>query len=1746
MSKNSVLEGAVAARYPSAGHGGGNTTAFSRAMMIVLGIMAAFVMSLTSVGLPHAVAQETSAQETSAPATGAIEVGELDQDLIEDLCKGDGDKDMSEADCAKKLEDKYKDKFDSDECKGKSKTECVETLLKKQKDDEEKSKAENSQAKEDDYSLYRLSSANTGLLFDALGMSASTSGDAGEDSNDDADSDADSKDGDTAPEPSGEATTEASSGMPADWANQLAKPANAGAFLGFCDKAATPGVCTQYYGSLTTKASTSYSYDTFEQFANAAANSSSVGLGDAGRAADGVWKYTMFGAALDGMGLSEPITGSDASNAQRKLMGNLMMAGFIVAGSIDAFFGLVIDALVKLNPFRLFFDAVRENSSTSYDIASGGAEGPLQGLSDFINTLYTGLLKLGWLGTIPIFIGVFALGVFMFRRFDNGSNFKKLVVRIFFLALGFTLLGSTYTATLESFQGTNGNSRDMNANKVVTSTYLDYEAWVMNTRMQIPQSANIYWDPDKDAVGPRAVADIRRTTRLLNEVSNDNMQGQTGENGGVINVTGPEGFANKMFDETDKQNQSAPTTASFDAVWSMLNRYVDGDLITGQTFEQQVKAGFKQKAIEAGTTGEAAMEHQFTAYTDPQVMKKMKKEEIDQYAAAFVQGDGLTVSNSGSSTDGTADGYKMTSANSGHCNASEVADGVVDTDGGRFMPKTGCSLSPLTQFNLLNSDFNGKNMLVESSNISDSSYTRHGHASVSQIGNGAMGMLYWFSALSILLSFAVIGIFYALSMLFSNIKRSIQLIAAVPFATLGFMGGIAKVIVYTIAMILEIILTLFVYRVMQEFILAIPAVLEAPLVAAFGGEEGDRTFGLVFAAGSQLLANNIKVGSMLVLLVSTFGVIAFTFIAMKMRSSLISALDEAVTNTVNRFLDTNVGGGAPGQAGSMMRRQLMTAGAMGLGHRIATGGQADIDGVGDVDGPEAAATGRGGSAGDPDGNGGGTRVDPNGPGGVDDDGRFVASSFGTGAAGTALMGMGDDEAAAAVDEAGMEPTFTTAGYESAATGAADDGTYLDAEGNPVDMADGPQLAEDGSIVAPDGTPLTQDTDGNYVDDNGNVMYDAEGQPAGQLAENLAAQKDAALANGDVSNVSDKDLANGAIQNGGVSDLSKVALASNTAAGTAAGIAADQAAAMDPATMETVHSAGGMGEAAAVGEATGAELAAAGGMEIGDSGLYQMDDGSLIAASDSQVGEAVGADGTISQSPFTGEALAAQGGQEIGDSGVYQMPDGSTVAAYDSAASEAQRSFDANAIDDALASNGGAVGMSSMSSSELAAQGAQEITPGSGLFQTADGSTVAAADSALAAQAAGEGGAGQAVLSDMSASQLQRAGGEAVGDSGLYQMPDGSVMAAGDSAFAQQAQELGTASDIPVSNMTASALEGSGAQPIGDAGVYQMPDGQLTAAADSAAAASGAQVLSFGTTDGGQVVDAMNTQGIASAMNGGVVASRVNPVANTLDAVGGGDGAAGALSEALRAAPAGFEAMKQDLGVNAVSGSALANAGGMAAGGASMAAIAAAAAKYRQSGMSATEAFQAAAKDLNAGGGTQNVVPASHTTGGSTVANTGTGSGTGARDGDRTARAGMSIPAMMATSALVNKVTQPTTTNRTVNESVNGGSRGRRKARPDQPSAGAQAANAAMRGVMRGATGARGAAGMGINPLMMGMASRPGVQTPGTAQVGQDRTGRRADDERSTDPGARGATSHGDIGRIKNSGPGPAATGEVDV
>lgn len=1736
-----------------------------RLLAVLFLAMAVIAAPMVTHGLPAAYAQEEDGGDSddsgAAPNPDDIDVGELDEDLIEDICKRDGDDPLPDNECKEKLIDKFGDKFEDSVCEGKDANGCIEKLLKDEKDEDEKSKREQSEAPPEDYSLYRLSSANTGLFFDAIGMSPDTS--ASDDSEDDEEGSDDDEDSGADAE-NLEADVTKASGLSSDWAERIGKPANAGAFLGICDNEVTPGpsTCSRFYGDNETKFTVNHSYSTFKNY-GANELGSSDGTDEAGyTAARGVYEYSQFGAALSNMGFVQPVT--NQANPKRVLMGNLMLAGFLFAGSIDAFFDMVLSALVFLNPFRLFFDAVKENSNTNYDIADKGADGAMAGLSDFVSTLYNGLVNMSWMATIPIFIGLFFMGAVMLRRFDKGSNFKKLAVRVTFIAVGFTLLGSTYTAALDSFKGADNNGRDINTNRVILTTYLDYDNWVMNNRLALPEGSVVMWNEDKQSLDGHTAMELRNITRSVN-ASIDPVYdyANSGDNG----VTSRDGYGSLLygtdiFREADKTSgkEDSGTFKQFDAVWSLLNRYIRGDSVTSVAFEQRVKSAYKNMAIKANREGDAALQNLFTGYTDPEVMKKMKPEDISAYAVAFVDGGGLSVNGVNAvqpeggggavGADGLPGGgsstLRYTSPDGAACTADEVGYYVPD-DGGKFRPQESCNLSPLAMYNFLNTTFQDTNLTVQSGRNADSSYVKANHASVSQVGNGVMGVLYWFSSLSILVSFALIGIFYALAMLFSNIKRSIQLIAAVPFATLGFMGGIAKVIIYTIAMIAEIVLTLFVYRLIQEFLMAIPALMEAPLVAAFAGEDeaansivrgvSAATFGVIFG-------DNPAVATLLVTLLSTGGVIIFTMIALKLRNSIISAIDEAVTNTVNKLLDTSVGSTGAGR-GSAVGRQLMTAGALAAGHRIATGGQAD--------GMEAVATGAGGDGADGadgDGSGGGGngggpgggddgRIDGGGMGQYDEHGRLVASSVG--GAGTAMLGAdGESDAFAAQ---GADAYADAPG--AAATGdyhMGEDGSYVDSEGNPVGMEAGPLSDGEGGYVAPDGTPLDTDEYGNYVNaDTGDVMYDPAGNPTGELADNLAAH-------GDVRGQSDAELAAQVGKQGGLSDAAGKTARAAGATGLGAAALAEMGGA-DAAAQ--IHGSDEMATAASGGEATGSELAAAGGIGVGgtDSGLYQMEDGSIAVASDSEIGQAIGSDGSIGQSPFNSEALAAAGGQEMGaGSGIYSMPDGSTVAAADSAVAGANSDFVANSVDNALDSSGGAVGMSSMNASELAAAGGQEVASGTGLYQMGDGSVMAASDSAIASQhaAAGES-AGSALVTDQSAAQLASAGGQQIGDSGIYSMPDGSAMVSADSPVAEQAAAMGTSQEVAPSNMTGEQLTASGAQEIGSTGVYSDGQGHLVAASDSAVAGGG-KAVSFGTTSGNQVAEAMQSH--AAGMG-------------TPGAHSGAAGGMSAISNAMNAAPAAAAQLKSEFGGT---GTAAAAAGGAAAGAAGIQAISKQAAVNRANGMDPVAAYQAAQQQV--GGGNAAQAGAGHTAAGGGAATSGTAQGTPMAHGGGSAQAaqaqpvsqqtpaqpqrnGMSPVMYPAVNAAVNAVTSQGPVSRSVHDSATGGQKNRKSGQPPAPTGGALA------GMTR--------------PMMMGMFMGHGQgqapQAPQGNGRGQGRNGLTARDiarlrgENNRDHGSRdeqsGTSGREEFGGRRNSrgssgprrgigggdaGHGPAATG----
>lgn len=1586
----------------------GGITGLQRLGVTVLALVGVF-LALLSPSTPAAQAQDAYPVEGYSvaqaaplkpslpgliPATIGTSPGDIvgDRDIFNEFCE----EGQNPLECWGEMTDKFSD---LDDCLSEEDSMgCVQRVLDAEDDEEEASTSR----PDSNYSLYALSSANTAFLFDALGISSNTAAD------------------DASEENQGHG-----SGLAGQWADNMQHPANAGAFLGFCDTDVSPGMCTKYYGSHTTKNTTSYSYETFRTHAG-----NTVG-GDDGtaRGAAGVYAYALFGATTSALGLTESISTSAASsgqlNAERMFMGNIMLFAFALSGSIDAFFGMIIDALSAINPFRLFFDAVREaDVSSGYDIADEPAGGPLEGLAGFISTVYNGLVNLGWLATIPMFIGFFAIGALLMRRYDTGSNLKRLVVRIFFLSLGFILLGSTYTATLESFKGYGTESGSVNSSKVVLNTYLDYDAWVNNTRMTIPRSgqAEIVWDADNQTPTDKSVSRLRMTTFNINTMANPvfrDIADSSNRHNDDMDFVG-----SAMNDEVGETSVNV-----FAETWSMLNRYVEGDAVTGEGFEGRAKSGLDEEVFQNGTRGDAALQHQFTAYTDVAVMRAMDPSEVNQYALAFVDNrHGLHSPQLDSGISTASEIQLLTKGGLTRCEPGEVAT-VSRVDGGRLEP-IACNMSVLSQYNFLNTNFDSLGASVQSPERTDNTHARQSHAAVSQVGGGMMGLLYWFSALSILGSFIVIGIFYALSMLFSNIKRSIQLIAAVPFATLGFMGGIAKVIIYTVAMIVEIILTLFVYRVMQELILAIPAILEAPLVAALNNEYGGATLGVVAAGLGALFVDHAVAGTILVTLVATSGIIIFTIIAVKLRGTLISALDEAVTNGVNKLLDTSVGGGGSAGQGAALRRSLGTAGAMAVGHRLASGGQ-------------------------------------------DDDGAMPDSGTGT-------AGGGGDDIDGGPGGGGFSNAAYAAGVGTAANEMFGGGTNMDAEGAELDE---------------NGNPIKAGTSGaSGADDSVFVPASMSGAAAGAGLTNFGE---------------------------GTSGAEGIAGADET-----------------------------VGEGVGITGQNADELRNAGGQEIGDTGVYQMPDGSLVAAGDSQAAQALG-DGTgeVGISPSTGAQLEAAGAQELGEgSGLYQTPNGDIVAASDSGIAAAQREAQASGIDSALAGSDGHVGTSSMTGSELAAAGAQEISQGSGLYDTGGGAVVAASDSAVG-QSLSQG-SGQALLSDQSGEQLSASGATAIGDSGLYQNPDGSMAVASDSSMAANAGLAGATSEVDSSSMTGDQLAAAGATPVGDTGVYQTPEGDLVASAGSQAAQTGAQALNYGQTSGEHTMGAMT-----GAAQG---------VPDPTDVKSSAQAGFSALGDAMDVAPEAMGQMKdnmaQEMNISPTAGSESIAGGqsysgammgaGAVAGGASMAAIAAQAARNRQQGMSPTEAMQAAAQQLNGGQGADMSGGNAPVNSGETVSHAGQANAGQPNAGQSHAGqpnagqpdAGQShtvrpaaasepsnnasgnsqagMMGMVLASQAAQQAMRPTAPERSINESVNGGRRGRgaSSSGENQRGGGTTGAmvNAGMRGAMRG--------GM-TNPMVMGAMVGQNADGGGVAPAPMGNTGNNA---------GRGSTPHDREDRLRES------------
>lgn len=653
-----------------------------------------------------------------------------------------------------------------------------------------------------------------------------------------------------------------------------------------------------------------------------------------GNKTNDILNYCRYGYVLSSLGLDT--TGWDSSiNFVSVVVGGSVLLLYGIAVAVPVMFDAVLGILKTLNPFNLF-GVISGMDPTSANSTLPAALAPL---ATEVKNWYGAIHAFSWAVTVPIFFTMLVVSLLLFKTTNKGSKIKKYIIRIGFLAIGMPLLGSVYTSALDSMsQFTSaGNS---SASKVVASTFCDFEAWANNSRLAVPDGATIGFTTDgaTNAAGvvptANSIMNVRGTCYAINAAS------------GAIPSNGQSPFSS--VDTSSKDSENIGKKA---ASWDTINTTTDinndtnsGDVkaITNMLlrYSSSTDSFYHSSGYESKVKSELSQAAAINSDTSKGINKLFK----DAIKSSFYEKD--DAKNLFNNTN-YAGGYNVFDNGGLKCSVSGDSNsqtGVFSdkcgSDYSKPLPSSSNSLnqglSSVSLYNYLNTSFNSGDMTVYSSEKASSGFVRQSHKSVSLVGTGMSSFLYWVNCLLLLGCFSIIGVFYAFSIVFANLKRGIRLIMAVPFAMLGAIRGIVKVITYTIMMLIEVIATIFLYGIVTQLILSISNVISAPFIVGLSSG--------IWAVGAVA---NAPVFIMIIELITAIVYIIFIKTALKLRKQIVKALDEASSDIISKFIDAQgvpEGKKEPG----LIKKGLGAAAsgaAMAAGNKLMSGG---ISGGGDA------------------------------------------------------------------------------------------------------------------------------------------------------------------------------------------------------------------------------------------------------------------------------------------------------------------------------------------------------------------------------------------------------------------------------------------------------------------------------------------------------------------------------------------------------------------------------------------------------------------------------------------------------------------------------------------------------------------------------------------------------------------------------------------------------------------------------
>lgn len=598
---------------------------------------------------------------------------------------------------------------------------------------------------------------------------------------------------------------------------------NAGMFLGYTDAGKLGDESGGFFlVSMLTKSAISYSYDTFKNLSTSADGSSTT---------DSLYAYCRYGYLLSSLGLDT--SAADGNSIVRIIAGGPIYLLYSTSMAVPLLMNMILKALQFVNPFNLVRVGTVWSNNGNNGIGTLGATADGQDLSgwQYLATQYGKVINffynLSWAIVIPLFFALLIASLLLFRSGNAKHKIRQYIIRVAAIVLLVPVLGSLYTASLDWLI----NMTDMSnsaAALVVAQSFCDFETWAKNTNLAIPQGYSSSFKSIKsdDIQGgnpsKNSMWEVRNTCAAINVMS-----GSLSVN---INVSTTGGYADKIGKWNSTVIDGLNNTTNYDSdkvnaeVFDILNRYMTSAYYYSSDFESLVKSEWSSQTGSSGRyIGDAVAELDTVG----------DWENSDTGAIKWISKGGKWDDDKSNYPDPVPESLNFLT--NGHITASGndsfiFSQSSVGDTSSRSTVKRG--LSDLAMYNYLNTSFDPQSITVYSANDSTSMFTRDAHMSVNLVGGGFTHFMYWVNAFCTLLAYTIVGWFYAMAMLFGNIKRGIILLTKIPFVFLGAVRAIAQCISYVFLMIIESIATIFLYMMIMEIMKVLPNAI-MNLIASF-------------------------------------------------------------------------------------------------------------------------------------------------------------------------------------------------------------------------------------------------------------------------------------------------------------------------------------------------------------------------------------------------------------------------------------------------------------------------------------------------------------------------------------------------------------------------------------------------------------------------------------------------------------------------------------------------------------------------------------------------------------------------------------------------------------------------------------------------------------------------------------------------------------------------------------------------